>query len=377
MSADQAFDNLMSRNALAVPVAGPGRSEPPPPPRPVRVPDQPRREKHRQPDSTVRVADLLDEDTADYLPRGGVENSDSVRGKAYTVPTETDLPPVVPAMADDEDLSTAHLHGARILGRDTQRFYVDDRDSTDHGRPAGDDGIAEDAGYGRPDGGYGEYGAELAHLRLERAKRLRRLGYLPLSGMDGFESEARDALAALAALDPDRPSLAVTSARRGEGRTELAVRLALALAKRVGHRVLLADFDVRKPQVAARLGVSSKHFTLADVLRGACALGDALSVSEEDNLYVLPARASERDGDEILDGRQVEGLFAALHRAFDFTIIDCGPVGHADAVILCRLAGFTALAGRCGASSARLVNEAGERLEAAGARIAGVLLTNG
>jgi tyrosine-protein kinase len=48
--------------------------------------------------------------------------------------------------------------------------------------------------------------------------------------------------------DPDRKVLAVTSAIAGEGKTTTASNLAVALALR-GHRVLLADFDLRKPSL--------------------------------------------------------------------------------------------------------------------------------
>lgn len=333
MSVDQAFDNLMHRNALAIPVAGGGRD------------GDGARESRPATDSVMRVSTLL----------GGVDDTDD--GDADASDSGRDPGTGVDLSALPEDVANAYLHGARIVSRDTEELY-----SVDTDKPA--------AG-SRPNA---EGKTSRFATRLEGARRVRRFSYLPLSGMDVFESDARDMAAGLAALDPERPSLAVSSAERGEGRTELAIRLALALAKRVDHKVLLADFDIKNPQAAARLGASSKRFTLADVLRGACPLADALTVSEEDNLYLLPSRALDRDGDEILDGRQVEGLFAELHRTFAFTIIDCGPVSRADAMILARLAGFTVLAGFCGVSSAGSMKRAGARLTAGGARVAGVLL---
>ena len=364
MTADQAFANLMGRNALSIPAPGGEREADA-----HRTEDGSRKGRRWEPtgDEALRVSELLDEEQDDYLPRGGEVFPDRERGGVYDYPTETGLNAM-----DADEIESAHLHGARILGRDASAA---DRDT---------EVAADDAGYpdytgadAIPDAGFSGSDADspAAAARLGRARRVRRFSYLPLSGMDNFETGARDLMAGLTALDSDRPSLAITSAVRGEGRTELAIRLALALARRVGYRVLLADFDVRKPQVATRLGVSSKYFTLADVLRGSCPLGEALVASEEDNLYVLPARPSDRDGDEILDSRQVGTLMTELHRTFSFTVFDCGPADHADAVILCRHAGFTALAGFCRTSSASRLVEAGERLEAAGARIAGLIVT--
>lgn len=342
MSADDAFDNLMHKNAFPIPVAA---SSPPPP-------------KIEGAGRTVRVAELLDDQPADYMPRGGHANGVDSERRYSDRPTETDLP-AVESPDESEELGNARLRGARVMGRD-----VDD----DENEPDDEDALYRDADevYDETDGGEGGLGL---------ARRVRRFAYLPLSGMDAFQTRARDIMADVAAARPDRPSLAVTSAGRGEGRTELAMRLALAMAKRVGHRILLADFDLRRPRVAVRLGVSSKYFTLADVLRGACPLGEALVASDEDNLYVLPARELDRDGDEIVDIRQVESLVERIHQTFDFAVFDCGPAGLAEVAILCRLAGATALAGYCGVSDASAMRAAGKRLESSGARVAGMLLT--
>lgn len=267
----------------------------------------------------------------------------------YNHPTETDLEPA-DTTTDTEELDSADSGGARIAGRG---IHVESAGGADYRE-------------GNEDGG---------RLGLAEARRVQRFAYLPLQGMEDFEAGARDMIAKLAAGHRDRPSLAITSAMRGEGRTELAFRLALALSKRVGSRILLVDFDLRKPGVAARLGISSKYFTIVDVLRGSCRLGDALVASDEENLYVLPARANDREGDEILDSRQAETVMADMHEAFDFTVIDCPPVLYADAMIVCHLAGCTVLAGMCGFSMAGRMNQAAARLEEAGARMAGMLLT--
>lgn len=344
MTADDAFDNLMNKNAIPIPMAKPTECR--------RSTDAaPAGDDAQAAGETMRVDSLFDEKPGDYRP--GSHGSDSRRG-VYANPTETDLDPVDEAL----DVDSAGLHGARVIGRDAASADV----------PA-DDGFRDATVYDdAPED-------DVADSGLGMARRVRRFAYAPLSGMEHFENEVRDMMARLIAHDPDKPSLLVTSAMRGEGRTELAIRLALAMAKRVGYRVLLADFDMRRPRVAARLGISSKHFALADVLRGSCPLGEALVVSEEDGLYVLPSRPSDREGDDILDSRQARGLFGQLHATFDFAVIDCGPVTTADAMILCRVTGSAAVAGYCGLTTAAQMADAGAKLEAAGAHVAGALLT--
>lgn len=56
---------------------------------------------------------------------------------------------------------------------------------------------------------------------------------------------------------PDR-TLMITSASSGDGKTTSAISLALAMAN-AGHRVVLMDFDIRKPDVGRALGIDSER----------------------------------------------------------------------------------------------------------------------
>ncbi|MCD7896785.1 MAG: hypothetical protein LUG50_08945 [Planctomycetaceae bacterium] len=441
MTADDAFDKLLAKNALNIPVARPadpargaeggvvppapsGQPEAADPSGPARMPvssDLPSSEggsrvRHRsdaggQPAMRVEnvfdgseddIDDFIDADvgpfagpaapgaSGDYRPPvPGAEEENGV----FSTPTETDLEAVDYFDDMDEDgngdgaieMASAHRRGARVVGRDADSRDNEDEfalpdyddDDNDNGDSDGDDEYY-------PDGNDDDNGlsasarslppsAEEAGLKL--AKTVRRFSFLPLSGMDQFESGARDLVASLRSQNPERPSLAVTAARRGDGQTEIAIRLGLAAAKRVDYRVLLVDFDVRRPQMAVRLGVTAKYFTLTDVLRGACRLGEALTFSEEDNLYILPARPTDRPGDEVLDDRQVASFFRQAHAVFDFTVLVCGSLDHPDPVIVCRHAGAAAVAGFCGFSRVGAIKDAADTLTEAGVKVAGMLLT--
>ncbi len=339
MNADQAFDNLQNQNAFSIPAAGRGVS-----------PHGVEPEEEQEPSSGAMRVDELFERPDEYRP--AASSGESGRG-SYANPTETDLEPV-----DDEELDSAHVQGARIIGRDTE-IFDDDLEPT-RAR------VLSDA-----EAGDEEYEA---NPLLSGARRVRRFAYLPVAGIEEFETSVRELTSRLRAEEPDRPSLMITSAARGEGRTELAIRMSLALARKVGSRIALVDFDVRRPKAGPRLGISTKYFTLRDVLAGACDLAEALVVSEEDNLYVLPSRASDRGGDEVLDDEQVESLMEQLHAAFEFVFLDCGPVSQADVLLLGRHVGFAAVAGMCGTSLAPRMNQTAEKLAGAGARVAGLSL---
>ena len=60
-------------------------------------------------------------------------------------------------------------------------------------------------------------------------------------------------------------SLIVTSAISDEGKTTVAVNLAISLAKK-GKKVALLDGDLRHPSVALSMGIRTKKYGIADVL---------------------------------------------------------------------------------------------------------------
>src|SRR5262249_55213812 len=85
-----------------------------------------------------------------------------------------------------------------------------------------------------------------------------------------FEAEQyRGLRLRLASWSEERPLqiIAVTSAAPGEGKTTTAINLAGALAQARASRVLLVDADLRRPGVAAQLGLAdSRGAGLADAL---------------------------------------------------------------------------------------------------------------
>ncbi|MDR1744413.1 MAG: AAA family ATPase [Planctomycetota bacterium] len=356
-TADDAFGRLMTKNALNIPVANPsgdaGRT---------RRADPPVADNRRG--TAIRVMDVMEMDE-DYRPRAG---DDDEKGDVFTTPTESDLDAVPDGNEEPEQPEQAAE--TRDAATSPTEFFAEAENGD--GEPVDRDELDTDANFREADV---VEESSPAGLALDRARRVRRFAYLPLAGIEQFELRARDIMAGLVAQTPEQPSLAVVGPARGDGQTESAIRLALAVAKRVDYRILLVDMDVRRPQVARRLGLSSKYFTAMDVLRGACPLGEALMHSEEDNLYVLPSRASDRDGDEVLDVKQVRQLMGQLHSAFDFVILCCGSMDHVDATILCRHTGATALAGFCRHTRASALRDAAERLAESGVTVAGLLLT--
>lgn len=127
----------------------------------------------------------------------------------------------------------------------------------------------------------------------------------------------------------------ITSAMPSEGKSTTAINLAISLAQ-IGKRVLLIDADMRIPSVAGRLKIKGAP-GISDFLVGEVKIDDAARKVEEYGIHVLPAGNIPPDPTGLLEARQLEHLFSAIRKIYDFVIVDLPPVNSVpDAVILAR-----------------------------------------
>jgi protein-tyrosine kinase len=127
-------------------------------------------------------------------------------------------------------------------------------------------------------------------------------------------------------------SLAVFSAGADDGKTTTAINLAISIAGDRLHTVLLVDFDLKRPGLAASFGLTPE-FGVDDRLAGAADLEDCLYHPEGfDRLVLLPARAAVRNSSEVLAGPQSHSLVRELRTRYPERVIifDLPPVLHAD-----------------------------------------------
>lgn len=106
-------------------------------------------------------------------------------------------------------------------------------------------------------------------------------------------------------------TLAVTSPRYGEGKTTIAVNLALSLAMDVNHTVLLVDLDLRKPSLHRCLGLNPEvginDFLLRDTPIQSCLLHPGF-----DRVVILPASRMLGASSEILATPRMVALVEEL-----------------------------------------------------------------
>lgn len=141
-------------------------------------------------------------------------------------------------------------------------------------------------------------------------------------------------------------SLIITSGLKGEGKTTVAVNLALAYAN-LGKRVILVDTDLRKPDVARRLGLSERP-GLSNLLVGATSLEYCLREvgSTGHGLRVLPAGPIPPNASALLGSRRMASLLDELRADCDILILDTTPLLMvSDAFpLLNKVSGIVALA---------------------------------
>lgn len=169
-------------------------------------------------------------------------------------------------------------------------------------------------------------------------------------------------------------TVVITSAERGEGATEIAAALGLAgSASQEGSRVVVADFNLRDPDLAGRLGARSRP-GLFELIRGTAKLDDAL-VRVTGDLSVLPAGEPSESPMSALRHERVRAILAELSSRFDHTILDAPAVNqYPDASILAGMTDGVVLVAGSARTPRETVAEARRRIEHAGGKVIGVVL---
>jgi Mrp family chromosome partitioning ATPase len=119
----------------------------------------------------------------------------------------------------------------------------------------------------------------------------------------------------------------ITGARRGEGRTTLALCLARCAAQ-AGVSVAVVDADLENPQLGNQLGMETPCSWL-EVVAGKSPLNEAAVSSLEDGLTLFPLTGSE-DLEAIAGDAQLTGVLRTIAAHFPLVIIDTGPLGSDD-----------------------------------------------
>jgi len=129
---------------------------------------------------------------------------------------------------------------------------------------------------------------------------------------------------ALSGLDQSQQTLVVTSTMSGEGKSTVAVNLALALGQ-LG-KVLLIDADMRRPSLAKQFGRDSRAPGLTDLVAGTANVTEYIHKVPGDIHVLFAGSTVSPDPPKILSSERFAKLLARAADSFDTVVIDSAPV---------------------------------------------------
>lgn len=143
-------------------------------------------------------------------------------------------------------------------------------------------------------------------------------------------------------------TLVVTSPSPAEGKSFTATNLAVMQAQLADKRILLADFDFRRPTVDKIFQVGCAP-GIADYLAGKAKLKGILRRVQDSNLYLMTAGEPVSNPLELLNLKECAALIQGLRERFDWVILDSPPLLFAaDANLLSTMCDGTILVVRIG-----------------------------
>jgi capsular exopolysaccharide synthesis family protein len=168
----------------------------------------------------------------------------------------------------------------------------------------------------------------------------------------------------------------ITSASSGDGKTTSALALAAALVGG-GSRVLLVDFDLRKPDLQRRLKLEDQGGGLISLLTSNATIAQtARPVAGLRPLRFLPGGGKASDVPLLQAlGRRLESVLDQAFEIADYVIVDTPPLGEVgDALALLSVADEILVVGRPGNTDRARVETTRDLLERAGATPTGWIL---
>ncbi len=165
--------------------------------------------------------------------------------------------------------------------------------------------------------------------------------------------------------------IGVTSANRGDGKSSVAVNLAISFAQ-INKKVIVIDCDMRLPTVASKIGIESKP-GLSNYLVGSTDLSDMIIKRIEDKgIDVFPAGNIPPDPTTLLESENMADLMGVLKKHYDYIVIDLPPLMPvSDAAILSKYIDGYLIVVRHNNSEFSKVEDTLHQLEFAGAKIIG------
>lgn len=218
----------------------------------------------------------------------------------------------------------------------------------------------------------------LTSLPMLRGKSAKTVGRHFLEDSSSRFSEAirtarTGVLLSSATAETTQVSVLVTSSVAGEGKTAMAVNLALAQAQ--GMRVLLIDADLRRPSVQSTLGLDSGRPGLTQLLSGSATFAECLQRVEGTSLYAITSGPVPLNPLELMLSKRFAALLKAVAGTCDMLIIDSPPIHLvSDALVLSKMVNGVVFVVKADSTPYPLVRRCIHALHQVDAKLFGVTL---
>ncbi|MFW6107023.1 MAG: polysaccharide biosynthesis tyrosine autokinase [bacterium] len=217
---------------------------------------------------------------------------------------------------------------------------------------------------------------EIARLPVRNGRNYGFSNRHALRGMGMFE-ESVDTLRTCLVMSERLENMKVvlvTSAVSGEGKTSVAVQLAVSLARASGKRTLLVDADMRAPDIHGLLDLPLEP-GFCDVLAGDCSLKDAIQTEFSEKVHVLTAGEMHTSPHRLVGNGTLSPTFERFREEYGYVVVDSPPIlAVGEALVLARQADASLICAMRDSSRVDQVRRAYDRLIGAGTRPCGVVL---
>ena len=166
-------------------------------------------------------------------------------------------------------------------------------------------------------------------------------------------------------------SLVITSPSRGDGKSDIAANLAVALAQ-IGKRVILIDANLRRPRIGALFGLPEGG-GLSSLLNTSQAI-EPRPIAEIPGLSVLPAGSPAPNSADILGSERMSQLLQEFQARADVIVIDSAPLLYSDALALAPQVDGVLLVANSGVTGRENTINAVESLRLVDAHLLGTVL---
>ncbi len=167
------------------------------------------------------------------------------------------------------------------------------------------------------------------------------------------------------ASDTPLDSLVVTSPSQGDGKSTIALNVAIAMAE-LEPRVLLIDADLRRASLHSKLHLRNDR-GLSDILVGRANLDDIVQSTTYSGLDLLTSGTATPNPIKLLQSSRMDDLLRETKRSYRCTVIDCTALSvNLDSAVVARKATGTAIVLAAAQTDLRAARAAMLRLQQVG-----------